>query len=117
MLRHSLSITFQDFLFVEDYGQPGNSASLSYFFLISLLSQKTQENGKKRSPANKLKQYLHDMIFKFTIIVLLVSSAMASCRKNQTLSADTGFYSFKERSYQRNTTTFNDWTFDSVEVY
>jgi hypothetical protein len=57
------------------------------------------------------------MIFKFTIIVLLVTSAMASCRKNQIVSANTGFYSFKERSHQRNTTTFTHWTFDSVEVY
>ena len=57
------------------------------------------------------------MVFKFTIIVLLVTSAMASCRKNQTVSAITGFYSFKERSYQRNTTIFTHWTFDSVEVY
>jgi hypothetical protein len=57
------------------------------------------------------------MIFKFTIIALLVTSAMASCRKNQTVSANTGFYSFKEEYYSRNTTLFTHWTFDSVEVY
>ena len=57
------------------------------------------------------------MVFKFTIIVLLVTSALVSCQKDQRLTTDTGFYSFKERSYPRNTTTFNDWTFDSVEVY
>lgn len=57
------------------------------------------------------------MVFKLTIIVLLVASAMASCEKDQAVSANTGFYGFKERSYERNTTTYNDWTFDSVEVY
>ena len=57
------------------------------------------------------------MIFKFTIIALLVTSAMASCRKNQTVSANTGFYSLKETYHPRNTTDFTDWTFDSVEVY
>ena len=57
------------------------------------------------------------MIFKFTIIVLLVTSTMASCRK-ETVSSNTGFYSFKETYYDRDTTyTFINWTFDSVEVY
>jgi len=72
---------------------------------------------KKRSPDNKLKLYLQDMIFRFTIIVFLVTSAMASCRKNDTVSAHTGFYGFKEKSYERNTTNYTHWTFDSVEVY
>lgn len=57
------------------------------------------------------------MIVKLTIIVLLVTSAMASCRKNQAVSANTGFYSFNEEYYLRNSTLFTHWTFDSAEVY
>jgi hypothetical protein len=57
------------------------------------------------------------VIIKFTIILLLVTSAIASCRKNEAVSANTGFYSFKEEYYLRNSTLFNHWTFDSVEVY
>lgn len=57
------------------------------------------------------------MVFKFTIIALLVTSVLVSCQKEQRLTTNTGFYSFKERSYTRNTTTYTDWTYDSVEVY
>ena len=31
------------------------------------------------------------MVFKFTIIVLLVTSALVSCQKDQRLTTDTGF--------------------------
>ena len=58
------------------------------------------------------------MIFKFAIIVLLVTSAMASCRKDQAVSANTGFYSLKESYYSRNiNNSLVYWTFDSAEVY
>lgn len=57
------------------------------------------------------------MIVKLTIIVLLVTSAMTSCRKDQIVSANTGFYSFKEEYYNRNIPPSTYWTFDSVEVY
>ncbi len=57
------------------------------------------------------------MFLKFIISFLLVTSAMASCQKDQTVAVNTGFCSFKERWYQRNTTAFTHWTFDSVEVY
>lgn len=57
------------------------------------------------------------MVFKFTIIALVLTSIMVSCQKDQRLTTDTGFYSFKERSYTRNTTIYTDWTYDSVEVY
>lgn len=59
------------------------------------------------------------MIFRFAIIALLVTSVMASCRKDQAVSAYTGFYSLKEEYYSRNSPYIpsTHWTFDSAEVY
>ncbi len=57
------------------------------------------------------------MFFKFSIIAVLITSVMVSCERNQHITTDTGFYSFKEKWSQRNNFDSNYWTFDSVEVY
>lgn len=57
------------------------------------------------------------MILRTAAIVLLLASALLSCQKEHSTAAGTGYFSLRERFYQRNTTNYTDWTFDSIEVY
>lgn len=57
------------------------------------------------------------MNLRIAILAILLTSTMLSCQKENAISANTGFFSFKERAFFRNDSTYGSWTFDSVEVY